>query len=89
MKWGISWGGVGKGKALFQDQSMQSVVVLSFGCMLEFPELLNIFIIRPDNKLTSNFWVHAEASVFSNIFKVRVQKVGLSYNLLRMKKISI
>lgn len=77
MKWGVSWGGVGKGKALFQDQSMQSVVLLSFGCMLEFPELLNIFIIRPDtNKLTSNFWVHAEASVFSNRFQSESSESG-------------
>lgn len=45
MKWGISWGGVGKDKALFQDQSMQGVVVPSFGCMLEFPELLSIFLL--------------------------------------------
>lgn len=68
MKWRVGWGGVEKGMALFQDQSMQSVVVPNFACMLELPKLLHIFIIRPNtNQLISNFWVHAEVFVFSNI----------------------
>lgn len=41
--------------ALFRDQRVQSVVVSDLGYTLEFPGLLNIFIIRPDiNKLASN-----------------------------------
>lgn len=48
-------GRVGKGVALFRDQRVQSVVVSDLGCTLEFPGLINIFIIRPGiNKLASN-----------------------------------
>lgn len=68
MKWGED--GVGWEKMWLSFKiRVQSVVVSNPGCTLEFPGLLNIFIIRPDiNKLASNICGHAEVSVFSNIF---------------------